>query len=66
MISESGFLCCSLSGYVFSYLFSLIISNFWRGICSSLIMCNLGGLQRVMTVDDATTVGNKLRERQGG
>ena len=27
---------------------------------------SLGSLQRVMTVDDATTVGNKMRERQGG
>ena len=32
----------------------------------TLTMSNLGGLQRVMTEDDATTVGNKMRERQGG
>ena len=46
--------------------FSLIISNFWRVICSSLTIAKLGSLQRVMTVVDATTVGNKMRERQGG
>ena len=33
---------------------------------SSLTMSNMGGLQRVMTEVDATTVGNKMRERQGG
>ena len=39
------------------------MSNFWRVICSSLTMSNFGDLQRVMTVVDATTVGNKMRER---